>query len=66
VKKKRTGREACNINKQTIYIAPKWKVESRAHYAQEPDWGSALSSKCKQCHVPSQRRRLNTDLFRYK
>jgi len=32
---KRTSREAYKINKQTIYIAPKLKIESRVHYAQE-------------------------------
>jgi len=35
VKKKRIEGEACNINKQTIYIAPKSKIESRAHYSPE-------------------------------
>ena len=27
--------EAYDVNKQTIYIAPKSKIESRAHYAPE-------------------------------
>jgi len=34
--KKRISGEACNINKQTVYIAPKSKIESRAHYVPEP------------------------------
>ena len=36
VKKKRISEEAYDINKQTIYIAPKSKIESRVHYAPEP------------------------------
>jgi len=32
---KRISREAYEINKQTIYIAPKLKIESRVHYTQE-------------------------------
>jgi len=31
--------EAYDINKQTIYIVPISKIESRAHYAPEPAWG---------------------------
>ena len=38
VKKRITG-EAYDVNKQTIYIAPKSKIESRAHYAPEPAQG---------------------------
>jgi len=44
VKKKRKSGEADDINKQTIYIVPKSKIEPRAHYAPEPKWG---------CHCPS-------------
>jgi len=35
--------EAYNINKETIYTAPKSKIESRAHYAPEPAWGDYSS-----------------------
>ena len=28
-----------NINKQTIYVAPKQKIESKAHYAPQPTRG---------------------------
>ena len=31
--------EAYDINKQTIYIAPTSKIDSRAHYAAEPARG---------------------------
>ena len=31
--------EAHDTNKQTIYIAPKLKIESMAHYVPEPAWG---------------------------
>ena len=31
--------EAYNINKQTIYIARKSEIESRAHCTPEPTWG---------------------------
>jgi len=41
VKKKGCG-EAYNITKQRIYIAPKSKIESRAHYAPEPAQGIIL------------------------
>ena len=37
--KKRISGEAYDINKQTIYIAPKSKNESRAHYTPEPALG---------------------------
>jgi len=36
---KRISGEAYDINKQTIYIAPKSKIESRVHYAPEPERG---------------------------
>jgi len=39
-KKKRISGEAYDINKQTIYIVPKSKIESRVHYMPEPAWGS--------------------------
>ena len=39
VEKTISEREAYNINKQTIYIAPKSKIESRAHYDPEPARG---------------------------
>jgi len=32
---------AYDINKQTIYTAPKSKIESRVHYAPEPARGSS-------------------------
>jgi len=38
MKKKRITEEAYDINKQTIYIVPKSKIESRVHYAPEPTW----------------------------
>jgi len=39
VKKRITGK-AYDMNKETIYmyIVPKSKIESRAHYAPEPDY----------------------------
>jgi len=40
--KKTVSGEEHNINKQTIYIAPKSKIESRAHYALEPTQGNTL------------------------
>jgi len=42
VKKKGSGK-AYDINKQTIYIGPKSKIESRAHYARggEPARGTS-------------------------
>ena len=40
VKEKRISGEAYDINKQTIYIVPKSKIESRVHYMPEPAWGS--------------------------
>ena len=36
---KRTSGKAYNINKQKIYIVPKSKIESRAHYSPEPGRG---------------------------
>ena len=41
-KKKTISGEAYDINKQTISIAPKTKIESRAHYVPEPARGGAL------------------------
>jgi len=35
--------EAYNINKETIYTAPKSKIESSAHYTPEPAWGDYSS-----------------------
>jgi len=43
VKKKGCG-EANDINKQTMYIAPKSTNELRVHYALEPAWGSPVSN----------------------
>ena len=40
MKKKRKSGKANDINKQTKYIAPKSKTESRAHYAPEPARGN--------------------------
>ena len=37
---KRLSGEAYNINKQTIYIAPKSKIKSTAHYAPESAQGT--------------------------
>jgi len=42
MKKKRISGEAHEINKQTIYIAPKSKIESRAHYAPEQARGHLI------------------------
>jgi len=39
VRKKRISGEAHDINKQSIYIALKSKIEPKAHYASEPTWG---------------------------
>ena len=39
MEKKRISTDAYDINKQTIYIALKSKIESRAHYAPEPERG---------------------------
>ena len=36
VKKKRISGKAYDINKQTIYIVPKSKLDARAHYARSP------------------------------
>jgi len=38
---KRTSGEAYDINKQTIYIMPKSKIESMAHYAPELAQGTS-------------------------
>jgi len=38
---KRISRKAFDINKQTIYTAPKSKIESRAHHAPEPTRGNS-------------------------
>ena len=35
--------KAYDINKQTIYVVPKSKIESRAHYTPEPAWGEVNS-----------------------
>jgi len=40
IKEKRISGYAYDINKQTIYIAPKSKIESGAHYAPESSWGA--------------------------
>jgi len=40
---KRISGEAYDINKQTKYVAPKSKVESRAHYAPQPARGRKCS-----------------------
>jgi len=40
LKKKRTNGEAYDINKQTVYIALKSKIESGAHYAPERTRGA--------------------------
>ena len=40
---KRISGEAYDINKQTVYIAPKSKIESRAHYAPQPTRGADMS-----------------------
>jgi len=42
---KRANGEAYDRNKQTIYKAPKSKIESRAHYAPEPTQGNNQRSK---------------------
>jgi len=42
VEKKRISGEAYNINKRTIYIVPKSKIESRVHYFPEPARGQAM------------------------
>jgi len=41
---KRLSGEAYDMNKQTIYIALKSSIESRAHYALEPTWGNKLGA----------------------
>ena len=41
---KSTSGEAYDINKRTIYIAPKSKIESRVHYAPEPTHGKQLEN----------------------
>jgi len=38
-KEKRISGKAHDINKQTIYIAPKSDIESRVHYAPKPTRG---------------------------
>ena len=44
---KRISGEAYDINKQTIYIAPKSKIESRVHYAPEPERGKyVFTARC--------------------
>jgi len=49
---KRTSGEAYDINKQTIYIVPKSKIESREHYDPKPAQGREEKGKggreCKQ------------------
>ena len=40
-----------NINKQTIYIAPKSKIESRAHYAPEPKRSTTIMVKVNHANV---------------
>ena len=45
VRKKRISGEACDINKQTIYIVPKSKIESPAHYTPEPARGHTVTNK---------------------
>jgi len=42
---KRINGQAYDRNKQTIYIAPKSKIESRADYAPEPAWGLELKNR---------------------
>ena len=42
---KRINGQAYDRNKQTIYIAPKSKIESRADYAPEPTWGLELKNR---------------------
>ena len=49
MKKKRISGKAYDINKQTIYIAPKSKIESRAHYAPEPTWGLIMPTIISNC-----------------
>jgi len=44
-KEKRISGEAYDINTQIIYIALKSKIESRAHYAPAPAWGSASTHR---------------------
>jgi len=44
---KRINGQAYDRNKQTIYIAPKSKIESRADYAPEPAWGLELKNRWK-------------------
>ena len=48
---KRISGEAYHINKQTVYMAPKSEIESRAHYAPEPArgscrWNSVTNRRC--------------------
>jgi len=47
VKKKRISVEAYDINKQTIYIVQKSKMEPRAHYVPEPGRGHNMG-QCQQ------------------
>jgi len=45
--------EVYDIYKQTIYIAPKSKIESRAHYAPKPARGLKSSENFKLTRKPS-------------
>jgi len=41
-----------DVNKQTIYIAPKSTNESRVQYSPEPTWGNKLRNKATVQYLP--------------
>jgi len=40
-------------NKQTIYTAPKSKIETRVHYVPEPAWGAQMGRQTKNIKPPA-------------